>query len=254
MKIYLKSILFTLAMANLAAQAHDGEYTSEKILTYDHRPVVVFLPVDKEVRVHFDHEIDFGLPQNLSAALQAERINNSLYLKAKYEFPRQRMLIRNKLNGRIVVLDIEATASNSWTSDVRVVARKAHLPSTTNRVSAVDLTRFAAQQLLAPARLQESIPRVKRVPLSDATTIPLLRYGDLLEIPLASWRVDDRYVTAVELHNQSNAVVELDPKLFRGTWYTITFHHSRVMPRDEIGDRTIIYLVSLDTYTNSLSR
>jgi hypothetical protein len=50
-------------------------------------------------------------------------------------------------------------------------------------------------------------------------------------VALASWRLEDQWVTAVRLTNTSADWVALDPRVLQGDFLTATFQHERAGPR-----------------------
>ena len=58
----------------------------------------------------------------------------------------------------------------------------------------VALTRFAAQQLYAPARLLHDVPAIRRVPVSREP-VNLVRGGAIQATPLVAWRAGGYYLT-----------------------------------------------------------
>lgn len=232
--------------------AHESTVQPIPEFTYSIKPLALHLQVNRETRLHFKHDIAVGLPDPLKSILRAETINQSLYLRPQQEFSTQRILIRNQESGRMIVLDIDANKKNDWVHDIRIRSKSRQENSETDDINAVVLTKFAAQQLLAPRRLQRTHPQVRRVSVKSSPGISLMRYGDATEVTLGCWHHGELYVTAIELRNNTSSAIVLDPTTLRGTWVTATFHHSRLLPKGQRGDRSIVYLVSRDTYKNSL--
>ena len=115
----------------------------------------------------------------------------------------------------------------------------------------VALTRFAAQQLYAPARLLRDLPGVVRVPVRREPVL-LVRGGQVIAEPLVAWRAGDLYVTAVKLTNRSEDAVTLDPRTLRGRWLTAAFQHNRLLPRGDEADTTAAYLIAARPFETSL--
>jgi integrating conjugative element protein (TIGR03749 family) len=113
------------------------------------------------------------------------------------------------------------------------------------------LTRFAAQQMYAPARLLQDLPGVVRVPVKREP-VALVR-GDAVEaMPLVSWRAGDLYVTAAKLTNKTDRPQTLDPRTLRGRWLTAAFQHNRLHEAGSEADRTVVYLISHRPFAASL--
>ena len=107
----------------------------------------------------------------------------------------------------------------------------------------IKLTRFAAQQLYAPARLIKNPPGMVRVSVTR-DPVDLLRGGTIEATPLVAWRAGGLYVTAVKLTNRTEQPQTLDPRDLRGTWLTATFQHHRLLPKGDEADTTAVYLIS----------
>lgn len=110
----------------------------------------------------------------------------------------------------------------------------------------VALTRFAAQQIYAPARLAEQPTGISNVPLPAAgDAVPLYRGGRITATPAASWRGrGGLYVTAVTVVNATDEALALDPRLARGDWLAATFHHRKLGPKGQPDDTSTLYLIS----------
>jgi len=63
-------------------------------------------------------------------------------------------------------------------------------------------------------------------------------------VPLASWRLEDQWVSAVRLTNSSSGWVTLDPRVLQGDFLTATFQHETLGPRGTPEDTTALYLVT----------
>ena len=109
----------------------------------------------------------------------------------------------------------------------------------------VVLTRFAAQNLYAPLRTVEPLPSVMRVNLRrDLDLGTLMPTLPVRAVALASWRLEDQWVTAVRLTNSSSGWITLDPRVLQGDFLTATFQHEALGPRGTPEDTTVLYLVT----------
>jgi len=110
---------------------------------------------------------------------------------------------------------------------------------------AVVLTRFAAQSLYAPLRTIEPVSGIRRVSLRrDINLETLLPTLPVHATPLAAWRLEDQWVTAVRLTNISDDEVTLDPRVLQGDFLTATFQHHVLGARGTPEDTTVVYLVT----------
>ncbi|WP_134448532.1 TIGR03749 family integrating conjugative element protein, partial [Pseudomonas aeruginosa] len=109
----------------------------------------------------------------------------------------------------------------------------------------VALTRFAAQNLYAPLRTVEALPGVMRVNLRrDMDLTTLMPTLPVRAVALASWRLEDQWVTAVRLTNGSSGWITLDPRVLQGDFLTASFQHEALGPRGTPEDTTVLYLVT----------
>ncbi len=122
----------------------------------------------------------------------------------------------------------------------------------------VDLTRFAAQSLYAPKRLIENINLI-RVPINTKQAVRLFTCstaltcnGNVLARPIATWQSPRFYITAVLLKNTTQQQIVLDPRDLLGTWKATTFHFNRLGKANSPEDTSVVYLVSLSPFEQSL--
>jgi len=115
----------------------------------------------------------------------------------------------------------------------------------------VALTRFAAQQMYAPARLRPAHPQVRQLAVAQ-DPVALVRGGAVSALPLTTWRHRGLYVTVVRLQNQTATATVLDPRDLRGDWLAATFQHARLLPHGDEADTTAVYLLSRRPFGESL--
>ena len=157
--------------------------------------------------------------------------------------------------GQIFLYDVSASREGGQTHPVQVYVRtsgESHAETMDSSIASRDaavqysyvvLTRFAAQQLYAPARLVQDQPGIVRVPVMREP-VNLLYGGAIDATPLVAWRAGSLYVTAVKLTNRSDQPQTLDPRNLRGTWLTATFQHNRLLAAGNEADTTAVYLIS----------
>jgi integrating conjugative element protein (TIGR03749 family) len=198
-----------------------------------------------------------------SKALRVQSIAGTLYLLAHREFDATRVMVREAESGRMYLLDVTAMAEGGSGPPVEVYAAEEPAdpgdPSGNEGASApaipgygyVTLTRFAAQQLYAPARLLRDLPGVVRVPVKR-NKVALIRGAAVTAEPLVAWRAGDRYLTAVKLTNRTDRALTLDPRTLRGDWLSAAFQHNRLLPKGDASDTTALYLISARPFEASL--
>lgn len=122
----------------------------------------------------------------------------------------------------------------------------------------ISLIRHASQSLYAPARLVPVSGGIARVPVSPiAPKQPIMQSqnGEFYSYSvLAGWSGFGLFVTALEIRNESDLVVKLDPRLLRyGGFNGVSFQHQVLSPAGSIEDRTTIYLTSAKPFSQALS-
>jgi integrating conjugative element protein (TIGR03749 family) len=244
--------VFLMLCPLLALAGTDGSMTDNMMerIVWTKTPIAVTLTVGEERLLHFPDSVSVGVPQTLPPLLRSQSINGTLYLLAQAPFDATRVMVRSENEGPLYVLDILAQAPDPAIPPrppLQILnANPAPDEPTTDSAAQwgyVALTRYAAQQLYAPARLLGFAPGVVRVPVNPAP-IDLVRGGQVEAIPVSAWRAGRHTVTAVRLRNLSRESVVLDPRELRGPWLTATFQHNRLLPAGSDADTTAVYLVS----------
>ncbi len=222
-------------------------------------PVEVALKVGVERQIEFPAPVKVGVPASLQLKLRAQSVSDTVYLQATSAFDPTRLVIQTREGGRTYLLDVEASDADIETPPIAIVdyesteqhAARNPTPSITQATAdPVTLTRFAAQQLYAPARLLQPASGIVRVPV-PVESFPLVRGGEVSAQPLIGWRSGERYVTAVKLRNVSKRPVVLDPRALRGAWLTAAFQHNRLLAAGSEADTTVAYLVSARPFAAS---
>jgi integrating conjugative element protein (TIGR03749 family) len=227
---------------------------STERIVWTKSPIAVTLTVGEERLLHFPDSVSVGVPQALSSLLRSQSINGTLYLLANAPFDATRVMVRSEHEGPLYVLDISAQAHDPAIPPRPAMQILVDNPATddpsldTTAHSAehwgyVALTRYAAQQLYAPARLLDFTPGIVRVPVNQQP-IDLVRGGRIEAVPVAAWRAGVHTVTAVKVRNTTQEPVILDPRELRGPWLTATFQHNRLLPAGSEADSTAVYLIS----------
>jgi integrating conjugative element protein (TIGR03749 family) len=221
-------------------------------------PLNLELRVGSERLIHFPAPVRVGVPPALQGALRVQSVAGTLYLLAHRPFAATRLVVRDLGEGATYLLDVTATAEATAAAPLTV-----YLPDAETETAGgagereyptygyVSLTRFAAQQLYAPARLLRELPGVVRVAVAK-DPVPLVRGGAVEAVPLVAWRAGELFLTAVRLANTTGQPRTLDPRTLRGDWLTATFQHHRLHPAGDAADRTVVYLISARPFAESL--
>jgi integrating conjugative element protein (TIGR03749 family) len=242
----------------------------ERIL-WDKRPITVHLQIGHERIIHFPDEIRFWLPDTIKHKVSALAANGVLYIRALEPFPGTRLRVQGLNDHQVYLLDVMANDSEV-VNDEMIVMTQDSVRNRSKESSAVittqdwriRLTRYAAQQLYAPERLLGGDSEIKRFPLELFTAVPLIRGGLVEAVPIASWQGGGLTVTAIRLRNTSQGPLELlfdQPSstqrlnlsnLIRGDWLTATVQHQRLGSTGNENDTTTLYLVSKQSFIESL--
>jgi integrating conjugative element protein (TIGR03749 family) len=230
-------------------------------VVWDRTPIRVVLPVGTERLVHFpEHAVRVGVPDDLP--LRTLSVDGTVYWQAQAPFAPVRVIVQGlEEDGGYYLLDLEARES-APAVPLAILRAGAERPAPA-RVRAPDeprhqnldyvaLTRFAAQQMYAPARLRPAHPQVRPVAVPEAP-IALVRGGAVEAVPLIAWRHRGLYVTVVRLQNQAPEASVLDPRDLRGEWLAATFQHARLLAHGDEADTTAVYLLSRRPLGESLA-
>ncbi len=225
-------------------------------LFWDKVPLRITLPVGKERLVTFPEDVRVGIPPIIGSKLRTQSNQGTVYWKANEAFDTQRIEVREIKSNRIYLIDLKASKKAASVTAIEVIFKEhsadkelgadtRNSGSKTSRTAGyIGLTRFAAQQLYAPARLLKSGTSIHRVSIARRSINYLISGEKIKATPVASWQSGSLYVTAVELKNTGNEFISLDPRKLRGEWRAATFHHARLHPAGSEADTTAVYLVS----------
>ncbi|VFR27499.1 FIG01212985: hypothetical protein [plant metagenome] len=240
-----------------------------EILRWERLPLAVPLVVDQERIVFIDRNVRVGVPASVGDRLRVQSAGGAIYLRASEPIEPTRLQLQDADSGALILLDIAAEPARDGEpplEPVRIVegdatplrygqqqdtesattaaAEPARSPRRETPVPVV-LTRYAAQNLFAPLRTVEPVAGIMRVNLRrDLLLDTLLPTLPVRATALASWRLEDQWVTAVRLTNTSGGWLTLDPRALQGDFLTATFQHPGLGPRGTPEDTTVLYLVT----------
>lgn len=223
---------------------------------FERLPVHLLLSSGRERLVQFPFVALMDVPAGLQSLLEVQIIEDTAYLTANAPFPRARLYAQAIDGSATIPLDIESVDGAQVAAMLRV-----HLPGNAategderaegrgNDEPAIDmiqLTRYAAQMLYAPARLLPTVPGVGQEPVDRSPVIGLYRGGEIETAPLGAWSSGSLHVTAVRLTNRTGRAINLEPDMrwLRGQWIAATPQHWRLSPHGSDADTTAVYLVS----------
>ena len=245
-----------LALWLFQVPVHAASESTERI-EWKKTPIRLVLTVGVERQVEFPSSVKVGVPRNLQPLLRTQSVNGMVYLMAHAPFESTRVMVREIDGGQIYLFDILASKKPGQNHPIQVYVQEAGEPgdltdsnAVASNISYVTLTRFAALQLYAPARLLQDKPGIVRTPVAR-DPINLVRGGAIDATPLVAWRAGGYYLTAVKLINRSDQPQTLDPRNLRGAWLTATFQHHRLLPVGNESDTTAVYLISARPFSVS---
>lgn len=260
MKHHVLALLGLLVTTALAPLAHGVE-----ILRWERLPLAVPLLVGQERIVFVDRHVRVGIPAAVGERLRVQTAGGAVYLRASEPIEPTRLQLQDADTGALILLDIAAEPAKDGEpalEPVRIVEgsanpaaagdapaptegkKEARAPRRQTPIPVV-LTRYAAQNLYAPLRTVEPLPGVMRVNLRrDLDLGTLMPTLPVHASALASWRLEDQWVTAVRLTNTGTGWITLDPRALQGDFLTATFQHESLGPRGTPEDTTVLYLVT----------
>lgn len=268
MKRFVLSALAGFALSlGLVSTGHAVE-----ILHWARMPLAVPLIVGQERVVFIDRNVRVGVPPSIADHLRVQSAGGAIYLRASDTIVPTRLQLQDVESGVLILIDIAAEPPKDGQAalePVRIVednatttryGRKASAPaSDADDASSISgkpaasretpipvvLTRYAVQNLYAPLRTVEPVAGIGRANLRHglalATLLPTLPVRARV---LAAWRLEDQWVTAVQLTNIASHWLDLDPRALQGHFVTATFQHPNLGPAGQSTDTTVLYLVT----------
>ena len=252
--------LFIVLVHLVISPAHAVE-----VMHWDRLPLAVPLIVGQERVIFLDRDVRVGVPAAIADHLRVQSANGAIYLHASAPIEPSRLQLQDVANGALILLDVAAhpAAPNETPLEpVRIVTDHApsaqpaqtlthedetsdDTPKLPDTPVPVLLTRYAAQSLYAPLHTVEPVDGIAPVPVDRALPLDTL----LPALPIrasawAAWRLNDEWVTAVQLTNTSTQHLDLDPRALQGDVVAATFQHPDLGPAGDDTDTTIVYLVT----------
>lgn len=250
-----------------------------EIRKWERVPLAIPLVVGQERILFVDANVRVGVPPTIADKLRVQSTGGAIYLRAKDPIEPSRLQLQNAATGEIMLVDIAATPAQEGqaalepikivpgdTTPARYGQAVAAAPKSSAKAShqadededepappkretpiPVVLTRYAAQMLYAPLRTVEPVDGVAQVRIDRRLDLSTLLPALPVEASqLGAWRLDDHWVTAVKLRNQTGQRLALDPRELMGDFATATFQHPYLGARGDASDTTVLYLVTLD--------
>lgn len=205
-------------------------------LVWDKSPIQISLPLNQDRLIHFSKAI--SIVDSELSDVSIMKIQDALYLNAHKQFSNKRLVVQMMPQGEAIVLNLSANPQAVDTAPIEIIINEAsENPEVTEQSFAINhitLTRFAIQSLFSPERLLVTPPNVTRVPMQTTRYIHFMNGSSVTARPLISWQANGLYVTAIELKNDLNKPVEINPKQFLGAWQTATLFPTNVLNKHDI--------------------
>ena len=225
-------------------------------VVWDKTPIHITLPLNQERLVHFPLAISI-VDSELDEQVGVMKIQDALYFNAHAAFSNKRLVVQLMPEGETIVLSLSATEDASHTNPVEVVMEKIDKPESamitpSASINPVTLTRFAIQVLYAPERLIVTPEQMVRTPMQTHKHITLVYGASITAKPLLSWRMADLYVTAIELKNDLNKSIVLDPRQLLGNWQTASFYPTNTLGPRAGNSSTTVFVTSSRPFGEAL--
>lgn len=263
-----------LAMA-VRLFAFNAAYAVE-LMKWERLPLAVPLQVGQERVVFVDRNVRVGVPSTLAGKLRVQSTGGTLYLLASEPIAPTRIQLQDAETGALILMDIAASIPQENASPLEPIqiiegdhtpvrygrteqnTGTSTKPPNRNQLNAAIepavqretpvpavLTRYAAQNLYAPLRTVEPVSGIARVNINRSINLTTLLPMLFVEAKaVAAWRLEDYFVTAVQLKNTSTYTISLDPRSLQGDFVAATFQHPNLGPRGDASDTTVVYLVT----------
>ena len=240
----LPLLVAALLFAQFAEAQRDTSLSTTKRFSYQGVPILLDIQVGTESRVHFGESVEFGLPGVLAESLDVSSVHGIVYLTAREGFDRQRVAIKGKTSGRIVLIDLAASTSGTgFLRDIYIhpIGTRVN-PVVRPKLTMAQFMRFAAQQTLAAKRTKTQLPGVRHASVKVAPNSLYRDFAVQTELH-GVWRSHEWIALAVELRNESAKAITLDPQVIGGSWHVVGFLHLRLLPKGKLGATTVMFLV-----------
>lgn len=217
--------------------------TAKRTFAYEGIPIAIDVPLHDELRIHLNESVEIGVPAALANKIEVTSVQGVVYFKASQSFISQRLALKGNRSGRFVLLDVSASPDGVSVPDIFIVTDGSSVKSEgSHSLSATQLMRYVASWTLAPRQPKSLPPELKRTVLAIPTD-SIYRDFEVGSKPLAAWRTDQKIAVAVELLNQGDKPITLEPSQVAGVWHAVGFQHTRLLPSGKLGANTVMFLV-----------
>lgn len=227
-------------------------------VVWDKTPIAITLPLNQERLIQFPGAISV-VDSELDEDIGMLKVQDTLYLDAQKPFINKRLVVKLMPDGDNIILNVSANTEATNVMPIEIlmdesdegdvgeaeeVENSDEKAVQNSELNPVSLTRFAIQSLYSPERLLVTPPGLTRTPMRTHKTLTMVYGASILARPLISWRGGDLYVTAIELKNQLNKTVIVDPHHLMGNWQTATFFPTNTLGARGAADTSTVFVVS----------
>lgn len=243
MRIKRMTILWFGVLLTSVVMANDVEH-----VIWDKTPIRMTLPLNQERQIRFASPVNI-IDSELDEHVDVMKLKDTLYITSHNTFTNKRLIVQLMPEREAIVLSLTAEKETTNTTPMEVLLSEEEHKETravqTLDFNAITLTRFAIQSLYSPERLLSIPLGINRTPMRTQKNINLVYDASISARPLISWRGGDLYITAVQLKNDLNKDVEIDPRQLLGHWQTATIFPTSVLePRGHTNNLTTVFLTS----------
>ena len=225
-------------------------------VVWDKTPIRITLPLHQERLVRFPLAVSI-VDSELDDLVSVMKVQDALYFNAHKAFTNKRLVVQLMPYGEAIVLSLSASDDASNATPLAVVMAESDeadkpTPAKSTDINAVTLTRFAIQSLYSPERLLVTPTEITRTPMRTRRHITLIYGASIAAKPLISWHANDLYLTAIELKNELNKSVIIDPRQLLGSWQTATFYPTNTLGSRSSHDTTTVFVTSSRPFGEAL--
>jgi len=233
--------------------------TPTEHMVWDKTPLRITLPLNQERLIRFPLAVSI-VDSELEEQVGVMKIQDALYFNAHKTFENKRVVVQLMPYGEAIVLSLSARDDSNNTTPIEVVMSESNenderdkpLAAKSSDINAVTLTRFAIQSLYAPERLLITPPEITRTPMRTQRSVTLVYGASITAKPLISWHANDLYITAIELQNELNKSIIIDPRQLLGEWQTATFYPTNTLSARGKRETTTVFVTSSKPFGEAL--
>lgn len=227
-----------------------------RVALYGGKPVVIDLPLKKDVVLRFDEPQRVGASSEVKSKIKIRPNGNFVTLNTSVEEGISELIFQGLTTGKVVYVRAASKPVDSYYDDEITIRFLADQPADKNesnntysnfspREIVASLTRSMAQSFGVQYALEDAAIAVKNVPTHyKLAPVPgLYKQQGVLLSPIKTLHAGGVYGTAFLFENKSTEMVEIDPKKFRGKWIALDILSSDTVLRPS--KKTIITLVHL---------